>query len=562
MPFRSDLDELYEQVIRRSLEQYPSLRPLRADEIYGSRAIIADIWESIQDASVLVADVTGRNPNVFYELGLAHASHKPVIIISQNIDDVPFDLKHLRVVVYQNTAKGRQLLSANLRKAINVVRAGKSAGPFTSPTEDVRGSRTRSITPKDVAGLVNRKPQEVLKVLEKMTRDQRDKRSRPSDPEMVSAVINQLDSSYPEVQLAAIQALGALAQPVHAQALRRFLTDDNLTLTAAAARSLGDLQAFGLVPKLIRMLSDESYSGCRDALIASLGEIGGAQAIQFLCGIAKEGGRGDRVRAIEALPRTHSGEQALIKLDPSILDEDERSAFAGALGEVTLESERTKASAGGQLLKLMEDPSSEVRGRAMGSYCALSVPNADWKYFDDRSVMWERLGSEDGIAIEAFFERISGYEPFSTEEQHHLVALLSAHPAQCAEIAYYLKDIGNEEIARTMLQLYSNGGIFQTWALVYFSRIAVPDAEKLLRAVVDDSTDSSHVCLAGVGLMNLGVGAAVKRVLETVFSAHKWVQADVRDRLVVFSKSPGIPQSTRDEITAALRQVEASKTEE
>ena len=85
MPFRSDLDELYEQVIRRSLEQYPSLRPLRADEIYGSRAIIADIWESIQDASVLVADVTGRNPNVFCELGLAHASHKPVIIISQNM---------------------------------------------------------------------------------------------------------------------------------------------------------------------------------------------------------------------------------------------------------------------------------------------------------------------------------------------------------------------------------------------------------------------------------------------------------------------------------------------
>ena len=48
----------------------------------------------------MVADLTGRNPNVFYELGLAHAAMKPVVFTAANIEDVPFDLRHLRVILY------------------------------------------------------------------------------------------------------------------------------------------------------------------------------------------------------------------------------------------------------------------------------------------------------------------------------------------------------------------------------------------------------------------------------------------------------------------------------
>jgi len=54
----------------------------------------------IQDARVLVADLTEKNANVFYELGLAHALGKPVVLISDNLADVPFDLQPLRVIIY------------------------------------------------------------------------------------------------------------------------------------------------------------------------------------------------------------------------------------------------------------------------------------------------------------------------------------------------------------------------------------------------------------------------------------------------------------------------------
>lgn len=58
------------------------------------------IWSGIKAAKVLVAELTTKNSNVFYELGLAHALKKPVVLISSNEQDVPFDLQHIRVIYY------------------------------------------------------------------------------------------------------------------------------------------------------------------------------------------------------------------------------------------------------------------------------------------------------------------------------------------------------------------------------------------------------------------------------------------------------------------------------
>ena len=75
--------------------------PVRADtEIFGAGKIMDQVWSGISAAKVLVAELTTRNPNVFYELGLAHALKKPVVLISSNEADVPFDLKHIRVIYY------------------------------------------------------------------------------------------------------------------------------------------------------------------------------------------------------------------------------------------------------------------------------------------------------------------------------------------------------------------------------------------------------------------------------------------------------------------------------
>jgi hypothetical protein len=99
MPFEERFDKYYRSILVPAISD-AGLRPLRADEIFGVRPVITDIWESIKSATVIVAELTGRNPNVLYELGLCHGSGKPAIIITQSIEDVPFDLKHRRCIVY------------------------------------------------------------------------------------------------------------------------------------------------------------------------------------------------------------------------------------------------------------------------------------------------------------------------------------------------------------------------------------------------------------------------------------------------------------------------------
>ena len=71
------------------------------------------IWQGIHAAKILVAELTGRNPNVFYELGLAHALEKPVVLVSSNQDDVPFDVQHIRVIYYDTSDPfwGEKLIS-------------------------------------------------------------------------------------------------------------------------------------------------------------------------------------------------------------------------------------------------------------------------------------------------------------------------------------------------------------------------------------------------------------------------------------------------------------------
>ena len=103
MPFADPIGSYYEKVYKPAIEK-AGLKPVRADnEIFGSGKIIDQIWSEINSAKVLVAELTSRNPNVFYELGLSHALQKPVVLVSSNEEDVPFDLHHIRVIYYDVT---------------------------------------------------------------------------------------------------------------------------------------------------------------------------------------------------------------------------------------------------------------------------------------------------------------------------------------------------------------------------------------------------------------------------------------------------------------------------
>ncbi len=99
-PFAAPLGDYYEKIYRPAIEK-AGLRPVRADaEIFATGKIMDQVWSGINAAKVLVAELTTRNPNVFYELGLAHAMKKPVVLVSAKEDDVPFDLQHIRVIYY------------------------------------------------------------------------------------------------------------------------------------------------------------------------------------------------------------------------------------------------------------------------------------------------------------------------------------------------------------------------------------------------------------------------------------------------------------------------------
>ena len=73
----------------------------RADN-WTNPEVMKDIWEGIASAEIVVADLTDRNPNVFYELGLAHAIRKDFLLLSQNIDHIPVGLRRYRVMLYDS----------------------------------------------------------------------------------------------------------------------------------------------------------------------------------------------------------------------------------------------------------------------------------------------------------------------------------------------------------------------------------------------------------------------------------------------------------------------------
>ena len=102
-PFAQPYGGYYEKVFKPAIEK-AGLQAVRADaEIFGTGKIIDQVWRGLNNAKVLIAELTTRNVNVFYELGLAHALQKPVVLISSNETDVPFDLKHIRVIYYDVT---------------------------------------------------------------------------------------------------------------------------------------------------------------------------------------------------------------------------------------------------------------------------------------------------------------------------------------------------------------------------------------------------------------------------------------------------------------------------
>jgi hypothetical protein len=116
MPFASELAFVY-RTIKEVIEEY-GIACERADEVYLSSPVMDDVKQRISEADLVLVDFTGRNPNVYYEAGLADAFKKDWIVLAQTSDDMTFDVRHIRSIRYSNTMGADIRLRDDLHQAL------------------------------------------------------------------------------------------------------------------------------------------------------------------------------------------------------------------------------------------------------------------------------------------------------------------------------------------------------------------------------------------------------------------------------------------------------------
>lgn len=119
MPFDAGFNAVYDSI--RQAADNAGLQCRRADDIWENAAVIQDVVTLIDRSRVVVCDCSDRNPNVFYEAGIAHALGREVILITQSEADIPFDLRHLRYIRYLNNVEGRTALTEALQARMQTI---------------------------------------------------------------------------------------------------------------------------------------------------------------------------------------------------------------------------------------------------------------------------------------------------------------------------------------------------------------------------------------------------------------------------------------------------------
>jgi hypothetical protein len=119
MPFEAELKFVY-SVIKETIEQQ-DIECQRADERFISQPIMEDVKNQISSADLVVVDFTNKNPNVYFEAGLADAWKKKWIVLAQSTNDLAFDVQHVRTIMYSNKMGADITLKENLIKALKQI---------------------------------------------------------------------------------------------------------------------------------------------------------------------------------------------------------------------------------------------------------------------------------------------------------------------------------------------------------------------------------------------------------------------------------------------------------
>jgi hypothetical protein len=117
MPFLKDFQDVYILGIREVAVKLGMVAE-RADDIEHNEGVLGVITERIRDCDAVVAEVTGQNPNVFYEVGYSHATGKPTILLSRRGQEIPFDLRGMNHIIYETIVELREKLEKRLRATL------------------------------------------------------------------------------------------------------------------------------------------------------------------------------------------------------------------------------------------------------------------------------------------------------------------------------------------------------------------------------------------------------------------------------------------------------------
>lgn len=264
MPFSPELREVFDHGIKPAVTAC-GYQCLRADETAFNGSINQLIVQEIIESDIIIADLTGNNPNVFYELGIAHAIGDKTIMITQQVDRLPFDIASYRVVTYRQTISGAVALRDELAKAIQNFPQWKQRP--TNPVQDFR-TRVRPATPESVLeARIEHLEQRIADIEKRPTRAadaSEPAESRPSRP-YESDIVN---------------SGGAL--PI---ALVQSVASSNTALFVGAGISLaaGYPSARELVAALQQELgTPPTNASFPDAMAQAINEHGRARVVQFL----------------------------------------------------------------------------------------------------------------------------------------------------------------------------------------------------------------------------------------------------------------------------------------
>lgn len=117
MPFAQEMRPIYTDHILKVARKL-NISCNRGDDFFTTNSIIDEVWSALYHCDLCIVDCTGRNPNVFYELGIAHTLGRKAVLIAQRIEDIPFDIRHIRVIVYEYTPHGMQDFEIKIEQTI------------------------------------------------------------------------------------------------------------------------------------------------------------------------------------------------------------------------------------------------------------------------------------------------------------------------------------------------------------------------------------------------------------------------------------------------------------